>query len=235
MLRHFNLTDIDQLRYLGMLILAFTFSISVHEWAHAYSAYRLGDKTAYQAGRMSLNPFVHLDPIGFLLLLVAGVGYAKAVPVNPWNFKERIGYRKGMLMVALAGPFSNVIIALATAFVQVVLNSLLYRFLSNMAPLGISMFVEISTFLDVLIYLNLALAAFNLIPIPPLDGFQILSYFLPDKILREFSRYYQQIRIAFFLIIFLLPGIFSKMMSIIQTPLEQLLGLWFSLLHIIFF
>lgn len=235
LLRYLNFSDIDQLRYFGMLILAFVFSISVHEFAHAYSAYRLGDKTAYHQGRMTLNPFAHLDWIGSLLLLFVGVGYAKAVPVNPWNFDEKVGKRKGMLLVALAGPFSNLCLAMIATFFNAVLNVIFLKWMALSSEVLLNFYVDLSVFLALFVTLNLSLAAFNLIPVPPLDGFQIVSYFLPGEVLRTISQFHREIRIGFLLILSFFPGIFHGILSIIEYPLNLINNLWNSLLNFLFF
>ena len=148
------------------VILALTF----HEYAHGMVARFRGDDTAYRAGRLTLNPIAHLDPIGTLLLLFAGFGWAKPVPVNAMNLANP---KKDMVWVALAGPVANMILALLIA----IAIRIIFVFQ-----------ISIGSFLIVLIYafqINLVLAAFNLIPIPPLDGSKIVSGLLPlDKQLK---------------------------------------------------
>jgi len=135
-------------------------SMTVHEWAHARAAYALGDDTAESMGRMTLAPFVHIDPIGTLLLPLLGIpiGWAKPVPVRPERFRSDVSMPVGMALVAAAGPISN--LCLATLLLP----------LSMLLPLGV--------FHDALVFagrLNLALAVFNLLPIPPLDGSRLVS------------------------------------------------------------
>ena len=135
----------------------------LHECAHAWSAYKLGDDTAKREGRMTLSPLAHIDLFGALLLLVCGFGWAKPVPVNPNNFKEP---RKGMMLTAIAGPLSNLLAALA--------GMIAYRLFYG----------KLESLTDMLYYfvvININLFVFNMIPVPPLDGSRVLTYFLPPK------------------------------------------------------
>ncbi len=152
---------------LPAIVIALTF----HEYAHARVAYAFGDPTAKEAGRLTLNPIRHLDPVGTLLLVLAGFGWAKPVPVNPWHFS---GSRKRKLMaVSVAGPLMNLLEALAGAG----LMSLLWHFTS-----GGSAFLQwLFYFLFYFVQINVVLALFNLIPVPPLDGSKILAGLLPDS------------------------------------------------------
>lgn len=141
-------------------------AITIHECSHALAAYRLGDPTAKRMGRVSLNPLVHLDPLGTLMMVITaltgiGIGWGKPTPVSPWNLRP--GRRLGMGLVALAGPVSNVLLALALAVMVRVLFAL---------PLAVPRAVVSA--LGVIIGLNVGLAAFNLLPLPMLDGFHIL-------------------------------------------------------------
>jgi len=157
---------IETLIWLPAILIALTF----HEFAHGWVADRLGDRTPFYQGRLTLNPLPHIDWVGFLMLLIFKFGWAKPVQVDPRNFKN-ISYKKGMMMVSLAGPGINMLLAL----VSMLLLKLLIPYQSNqwvslLAPL-----------LSPLVYINLILAAFNLIPVPPLDGSKILAGILPDS------------------------------------------------------
>ena len=159
-------------------LLAVLLAITLHELAHGYVAYCLGDNTAKAAGRLTLNPLAHLDPIGTLMMLIAGFGWAKPVPVNPFFFK---GNRTtGMMLVSLAGPLVNLIVAYIAYAVYV-------------AGQGFYTVPFLNQFLNYCIILNVFLAVFNLIPIPPLDGSKILAGFLPKqtafKFLTTMERY----------------------------------------------
>ncbi len=149
------------------LVIAFT----VHEFSHAWTADQLGDDTARRAGRLTLNPLVHLDPIGSLLLVVAGFGWAKPVPINPYALERRTP--AGTMMVSAAGPLSNLLLAL--------LASVPFQ-IGMIAPSGGGrLFPSFPSFLMEFIFLNLILLFFNLIPIAPLDGEKVLEYFLPPE------------------------------------------------------
>ena len=159
-------------------LLAVLLAITLHELAHGYVAYCLGDNTAKAAGRLTLNPLAHLDPIGALMMFIAGFGWAKPVPVNPFFFK---GNRTtGMMLVSLAGPLVNLIVAYIAYAVYV-------------AGQGFYTVPFLNQFLNYCIILNVFLAVFNLIPIPPLDGSKILAGFLPKqtafKFLTTMERY----------------------------------------------
>ena len=155
------------------ILLALTF----HEYSHAYMANRLGDPTARQMGRLTLNPLKHLDPFGTLLLFVANFGWAKPVPVDPSYFKDP---RRDMLLVALAGPASNVILA--------AILGIIYRLIdSNILPLPSSYGLFVSM-LRYAIFINLVLAFFNLIPIQPLDGSKILRSLLSPEGARRYDK-----------------------------------------------
>lgn len=151
-------------------------SLTVHEWAHARSAYALGDDTASLMGRMSLNPLVHIDIIGTIVLPLLGVpfGWAKPVPVNPMRFDRKYSMRWGMMITAAAGPLSNVALAIASAG--------LYSLLVHVAPATLSPRSGVSLLLSMLVSVNIALAIFNLLPVPPLDGSRLADYFMPQSL-----------------------------------------------------
>ena len=149
-----------------LLIPALVFSLSFHEFSHAWMAYRLGDSTAARMGRLTLNPLSHLDPVGSIALLLMGFGWAKPVPVDARYFRNP---REDMVKVAAAGPISNIILAIIAA--------LALRFLFGTGLLTNS----IKTFFIIFMQINITLAVFNLLPISPLDGSQILSPFLEKK------------------------------------------------------
>lgn len=148
-------------------LLAVLLAITCHETAHGYVAYRLGDPTAKNQGRLTLNPLAHLDLVGTLMMLIAGFGWAKPVPVNPFYFK---GDRtKGMMLVSIAGPVTNLVLCFLAYFIYVAGN-------------GFGQIPFLSAFLWQFLTLNVYLAVFNLIPIPPLDGSKILAGFLPKSV-----------------------------------------------------
>ena len=157
----------------------------IHECAHAYAAYKLGDDTASIQGRMTLNPLAHFDPVGTICLLFAGFGWAKPVPVNPNRFDRKISMRGGMAITALAGPLSNLLVAILSMVIyrvfccfQVVQAAVVDYYTSG----GVNTYFVLYYMLQAFIFINLGLAIFNLIPIPPLDGSHILGYFTSSKV-----------------------------------------------------
>lgn len=147
---------------LGIGICAILMAITFHEYAHGKVATLLGDSTPADQGRLTLNPFAHLDLIGTLLLVVAGFGWAKPVPVNPFNFRG--DRQRGMMLVGIAGPATNLVLA----------------YLAGLGfNLTVGSFFYLSRFFYYLLLFNVVLAVFNLLPIPPLDGSRVLAWFFP--------------------------------------------------------
>ncbi|MBR6916770.1 MAG: site-2 protease family protein [Clostridia bacterium] len=184
------------------------FSLSVHECSHGLAAYALGDSTAKYRGRLTLNPKKHMNPVGTIMMLLIGFGYAEPVPINPNNFKNR---KLGMAISAFAGPFSNFILAFIAIFSEkLVLNAVnssedaLMSYFS-----GNSFFYYLDLFLYLMAIMNLALMVFNLIPIPPLDGSRILNIFLPEKYYFKLMRYEQYTALIFFAVVFLSTRLFK--------------------------
>ncbi len=162
-------------------LLAMLIALSVHECAHAFAAYKLGDDTARLSGRLTLNPLSHLDPLGTLMFVIVGFGWGKPVPVNPNNFEHPI---RGSAITALAGPLSNLILAFLS-FVILGLTMHVLPGADDVMMLGRgayegSIFTRfVVDFFQTSLFVNLALMAFNLIPIAPLDGSKILQAFIP--------------------------------------------------------
>lgn len=181
-------------------------SLSIHEFAHGYAAYKLGDDTAKNMGRLNLSPMSHLDPIGAICLFLFGFGWAKPVPVNPNNFAY--GKRKsGMVWTSLAGPASNLVTAFLATFLLYVLDA----FFPTDGGFGTTVASVVVTLLYTLIFMNVGLAVFNFIPIPPLDGSKILNAVLPPRIYFKIMQYEQFGFIALLLIINL--PIFSNILN----------------------
>ena len=153
------------------------FALTVHELAHGWVAFRLGDPTAKMAGRLTMNPLKHLDPLGVLAFVIMKIGWAKPVPVDPRYFRNP---QKDMLLVALAGPGANVLLALASA--------LLARVLVSVPVLPLFVLQPLVGMLVASVWINIMLAVFNIIPIPPLDGSKVLMGVLPPEAARSFAR-----------------------------------------------
>lgn len=196
----------DPTRILYM-IPAVVIGLSFHEFAHAAMAYRLGDRTAYHQGRLTINPAAHIDILGLIMLFAAGFGWAKPVPVNYYNLSGNKS--RGMLLVSLAGPVANFIIAVIAAI-------LLGAFFWNV-PYMKGITFEI-------IHINIILAVFNLLPVPPLDGSKILAGLIPgtQEWLYKFEQYGTII-----LILLLVTGIIGKILGIFISPLIQFL-IWLA-------
>ncbi|NLN15048.1 MAG: site-2 protease family protein [Tissierellia bacterium] len=182
-------------------------AIVIHELAHGYSAYLLGDNTAKNQGRLSLNPLKHIDPVGFLSLLIFKFGWAKPVPINPFYFKNRKG---GTLIVSLAGPLANFILAF--------IISLILKF--NL----VKSYIVAQILLIALLY-NIGLGVFNLLPFPPLDGSKIVASLLPRKLEYYFYKYERY----FYIILVLL--IFSNAIGRIINPIiNMVLGIYMQII-----
>lgn len=190
---------------IALLLPAIIIGLTFHELAHGYVAYRLGDSTAAQQGRLTINPIAHIDPIGFIALFLVGFGWAKPVPVNPFNMRG--DPQRNMLLVSLAGPATNIVLA----FVFAILFGL---GLANLFPYGHEIVIRI-------IYINIVLAVFNLLPIPPLDGSKILAGLLPPSQARIIYTLEQYGFII--LLVLLFTGVIGKILSVVIVPIFRLL------------
>jgi Zn-dependent protease len=197
-----------------MMLPLFILSLSVHEFAHAWAAYRLGDDTAARAGRLTLNPLAHLDPLGTLALFLAGFGWAKPVPYDPTRFRRSISMGTGSALVSAAGPASNILLALLSA----VVFGLVLRF----APDAAAVDTPGRMFLANMVVLNCGLALFNLLPVPPLDGGGLIGGLLPFRYRAGWHRLQQ-------LGPFLLLAVFFLGARLIAGPMRALASLLFSI------
>ena len=197
------------MRFLVRLIVAFT-ALPIHEFAHGLVADKLGDHTARYQGRLNINPFSHMDLIGTVCLVLTGFGWGKPVQINARNFKNP---KLGMALSAAAGPLSNIVMAFLTLTLQKVC---FYTALFNPS---LSVFMNVSDVFGIMTVVNISLAIFNLIPIPPLDGSRILNLFLPAKVYFAIMRYEQYIFIGLFLLLWT---------GILDTPLSFLNNLVYA-------
>ena len=197
-------------------ILAILFCFVLHELSHGLAAYRLGDPTAKDRGRLTLNPLRHIDPLGFVSMLVAGVGWAKPVPVDLRYFKHP---KRDMAVTALAGPASN----LLTAVVSLGICSLFY----HLGLTGNVVVWCVFGFLCKVAILSVGMGLFNLLPIPPMDGSRIVFSILPDRVYYQLMRYERYIMVILLLLMFL--GVFSAPLSFCINGLLGLLCRGFDL------
>ncbi len=185
-------------------------TIPVHEFAHAYAAYKLGDSTAKYQGRLTLDPMQHFDLVGSLSLIFLGIGWARPVPVNPNNFKNR---KQGMAISAAAGPLSN----FALAFISIIVYKiLLFSFGYASGNTIVNIALDISWYM---MSINISLGIFNLMPFPPFDGSRIFGYFMSDRMYFKIMEYERQI----FFIVF--AGLW---LGIFDGPLRFFNGLIFN-------
>ncbi len=181
---------LDYVTELVLTALAVLITLTIHEYCHGYAAYKLGDNTAKNFGRLTLNPIHHIDPIGAICMLFFHIGWAKPVPINPRNFKNP---KRDFAITALAGPLSNLIMAFLFSGIYL-LSFALFRNV-NFAGQSIAFNIvkNILLFLSLMFNVNIGLAIFNLIPVPPLDGSRILNVILPPKAYFGIMKYEKQI------------------------------------------
>ena len=177
-------------KYYLLSALAAIIALTVHEYAHGYVAYRLGDDTAKNSGRLSLNPVRHLDPIGALCMVFFHVGWARPVPINPRYFKNP---KRGFALSALAGPLSNIILGFLGGGLYLLTYALLRDVSFPSQNLAYNLATNLLLFLFVFHSVNLGLGVFNLLPLPPFDGSRLLNVLLPEKVYFGVMKYERQI------------------------------------------
>lgn len=186
--------------------------LPIHELAHGLMAYALGDRTAKNQGRLSLNPLAHLNPIGTVMIFLFGIGYANPVPVNPRNFKNVKG---GMALTALAGPSANLLMGFISVWG--------YYIFARVGA-GNSFLYSVAMFFLYAAQINVMLAVFNLLPIPPLDGSKIVAAVLPDKVYYKYMMYERYIMIALMVLLFI---------GVLDTPISYLTSILMRFISII--
>ncbi len=215
------ISNIGHVSFAQLIFRLFAYAILVfavlplHEFAHAFAAHLMGDDTAKWNGRLTLNPLKHLDPLGALMLVFVGVGYAKPVPVNPFNFRNR---KRDMALTALAGPASNLLMAV----VAVALFRVCSLIITDMQVLTYFWLVLIV----VIARVSIGLAVFNLLPIPPLDGSRIFGLFLPERWTYTLERYSRQITLV--VMVLLLVGVLNTPLAVIENAVCDVLGRLFG-------
>jgi len=202
----FNLTLASLISRIIILVIAFT----GHEFSHAFVANAFGDNTPRMNGRLTLNPLAHLDVMGSLLLLVAGFGWAKPVPINPYVLRQRS--RSAVMWVSLAGPLANLVLAFLAAMP---LRFGLVQYTGAQGAILPTPFYFLLEF----IVINLSLMIFNLIPVSPLDGEKVLEYLLPASALPTFERIRPYGPLVLLVIVFALPYLGINLISLIMTPI----------------
>lgn len=220
---NFDLVEI--LRNIVLFMPAFLFALVIHEYAHAWMATRYGDNTSEWSGRLTMNPAAHIDPIGTILLPMASIafgwhlffGWAKPVPIDPRQFSH---YRKGLFWVSFAGPLSNILTGFVAAF--------LFVGFAKYVPITFSFHEAVLSMLQAFLMLNFSLAVFNMIPIPPLDGSNILLSFLSYNASRKFLEFSQY---ASMLLLFLM---ISGAFSVLRYPVLLLVNLSVNLAALVF-
>jgi len=196
MFQNFNLT------YTLISLPVILLSLTLHEIAHGYTAYKLGDFTAKNDGRLSLNPLRHIDPIGFILLLIFHFGWAKPVMINPYNLKDP---KKDMAVISLAGPLTNFLLSLLFFIPMLIMANMEYA----------NVFLSILYyFLQIGYSMNILLAVFNILPLPPLDGSKVFGSLLPDRIYYNIMRFDSRISMVILLLLS-----YSGWLSKILTPM----------------
>lgn len=201
-------SNINSLLNLVLCLPAVIIAITFHEWAHAFAADRLGDDSPRRAGRLTLNPLKHIDPIGFFMLVFAHFGWGKPVQIDERNFSKKKSVAASVALVSFAGPLMNFIITFVALLVQYSIYAFAYDF-----AVANQMGVIITLILQYIIIINLSLAIFNLLPLPPLDGSKIIMFFLPEK-----ARDWFRTNATYFYMVFLILWI-TNIVDLIIDPI----------------
>lgn len=226
MLRYLLASQGDIQSYVVQLLLCLLIillSLSLHETAHGYVAYKLGDPTAHSLGRLTLNPLRHLDPIGFLCMLLFGFGWAKPVPINTRYFKHP---KRDMALTGVAGPLSNLLLAMVFTLLLKIADATLMN-IGYHSEITAQMASYLMIFLFLGIQLNVGLAIFNLIPLPPLDGSRVFYALLPSKYYFKVMKYERYIQIALMVALFF--GVLTPLLNFLTDGTMKLLFRMFFL------
>lgn len=226
MLRYLLASQGDIQSYVVQLLLCLPIillSLSLHETAHGYVAYKLGDPTAHSLGRLTLNPLRHLDPIGFLCMLLFGFGWAKPVPINTRYFKHP---KRDMALTGVAGPLSNLLLAMVFTLLLKIADATLMN-IGYHSEITAQMASYLMIFLFLGIQLNVGLAIFNLIPLPPLDGSRVFYALLPTKYYFKVMKYERYIQIALMVALFF--GVLTPLLNFLTDGTMKLLFRMFFL------
>lgn len=207
--------DDNAVLYFILTIPGILIALTFHEFAHAFVANKLGDETPKVQGRLNLNPLSHIDPLGFVFLIVAGFGWGKPVQIDPRNFNGKHSISKAEAIVSAAGPIMNFILA----FVFIIIYYLLFRVTSVLNGLSYNWAMVIERVIANIISINIGLGVFNLLPVPPLDGSKVLMHFLPYKAKEWFYRNQQIFYIVFLLLII------TRIATVILLPIFQLVSI----------
>ena len=217
-----NVDFINVVVYIISALAVIFLTLPVHEFSHGFTAVKLGDDTPRWQGRLTLNPFAHIDYFGALCILLFGFGWAKPVEVNTRNFRNP---KRDMAITAFAGPLSNLIVS----FLSLIITNIIVLIFGINTLLGSKILQYLLLFFSFIVQINISLAVFNLLPIPPLDGSRLLSAFLPDRL---YYRLMQYERIIFFALFALL------WIGVLDVPLEFLsnavMSLFSKLMMLIF-
>ncbi|MCD4811545.1 site-2 protease family protein [bacterium] len=197
----------DFILWIALAVPSIVVASTIHEYFHAWCAFKLGDPTAKASGRLTLNPLAHIDPIGALMMVIFRFGWSKPIPINEYNFERR---RQDTALTALAGPVSNLVVAILTA--------ILYQILPD--------WYLISYFLFIFATINLSLAIFNMIPVPPLDGHKIVNGLLPKGL----SYYWEKLESYSWVLILLFILPFSPLSTFISSFIGSTLDFFLTLL-----
>lgn len=205
----------EKITMLVFSLVIVVFSLTIHEVCHGATALALGDPTAKEKGRLTLNPLKHLNPFGTIAMLLFGFGWAEPVPITPVRFKRKINMRAGVAIVSVAGPLSNFILSIIAAFgMQFAFKGLI----SSSDPYNSPLYL-VYLFFSMMHSMNIMLAIFNFIPIPPLDGSKILFSFLPDRAYWKLMKYEQFLAIG--LVVLLYIGVLDGPLNFIVSGVSN--------------